>query len=143
MQSPRPGPGMVATMSRNKSAIFLHLVWAAWDRLPMMDPAIEDAVHRCIEAEARQLGCAVLALNGTPQSHASPGGGTRHARRGVVGEAGEGSLCPPGQHAFTAGRLLQKAGELRRLQRQPLGDSDDCGLYPKPTAAPPHGHPRR
>ncbi len=53
-------------MRRNKLALFVHLVWATWDRLPLLTPDIERRVHRNIEAEAQGLGCAVLALNGMP-----------------------------------------------------------------------------
>ena len=52
-------------MRRNKLALYLHLVWATWDRLPLITPDIERRLHRNIESEARGMGCTVLALNGT------------------------------------------------------------------------------
>ncbi len=52
-------------MRRNKLAVFLHLVWTTCDRLPLITPEIERALHRCIEGEARAMGCDVLAVNGT------------------------------------------------------------------------------
>jgi putative transposase len=52
-------------MRRNKLALYLHLVWATWDRLPLITPQMERRLHRCIESEARDQKCAVLALNGT------------------------------------------------------------------------------
>lgn len=51
-------------MRRNKLALFLHLVWATWDRLPLLTPDIERRLYRNIESEAQKLGCTVLALNG-------------------------------------------------------------------------------
>ncbi len=51
-------------MRRNKLALYLHLVWATWDRQPLVTPEIEKSVYRNIESEARGLGCTVLALNG-------------------------------------------------------------------------------
>jgi REP element-mobilizing transposase RayT len=54
-------------MRRNKLALFLHLVWATWDRLPLITPRIERDLYRCIEDEARGKGCTVLALNGTDE----------------------------------------------------------------------------
>lgn len=51
-------------MRRNKLALYLHLVWATWDRLPLITPEIERRLYRCIESEARDEGCTVLALNG-------------------------------------------------------------------------------
>ena len=53
-------------MRRNKLALYLHLVWSTWDRLPMVTPQIERRLYRCIESEARDQGCTVLALNGVP-----------------------------------------------------------------------------
>ena len=51
-------------MRRNKLQLYLHLVWATWDRLPLILPAWERRLYREIEAEARGMGCLVLALNG-------------------------------------------------------------------------------
>ena len=52
-------------MRRNELALYIHLVWATWDRLPLVTHDIERLVHRCIESQARDQGCVVLALNGT------------------------------------------------------------------------------
>jgi REP element-mobilizing transposase RayT len=51
-------------MRRNKLAVFLHLVWATWDRVPLITPQVERELHRCIHTEVEQQGCTVLALNG-------------------------------------------------------------------------------
>ncbi|MGC1378062.1 MAG: IS200/IS605 family transposase [Anaerolineales bacterium] len=53
-------------MRRNKLALYLHLVWATWDRQPLLTPEIERRVYRNIESEARGMGCTVLAINGMP-----------------------------------------------------------------------------
>jgi REP element-mobilizing transposase RayT len=50
---------------RNKLVLYVHLVWATWDRLPIITPEIERRLFRNIESEAARHGCAVLALNGT------------------------------------------------------------------------------
>ena len=52
-------------MRRNKLALYLHLVWATWDRLPLITPDVERRLHSNIESEAQKQGCNVLALNGT------------------------------------------------------------------------------
>jgi REP element-mobilizing transposase RayT len=52
-------------MRRNKLALYLHVVWATWDRLPLINPEIERRLLRNIESEAQGLGCSVLAINGT------------------------------------------------------------------------------
>jgi REP element-mobilizing transposase RayT len=53
-------------MRRNKLSLFVHLVWATWDRAPLLTPEIERAVWRCVESEAVRMGCHVLAINGMP-----------------------------------------------------------------------------
>jgi len=53
-------------MRRNMLRLYLHLVWATWDRLPMIEPAIERRLYRNIESEAKGMRCDVLALNGMP-----------------------------------------------------------------------------
>ena len=55
-------------MRQNKLASYLHLVWATWNRLPLITPEIERRLHRHIESEAQTQGCVVLAINGT-QDH--------------------------------------------------------------------------
>jgi len=52
-------------MRHNKLAVYLHLVWATWDRLPLITADIERRLYRNIESEAQKLGCIVLAINGT------------------------------------------------------------------------------
>jgi putative transposase len=56
----------VTIMRRNKLALYLHLVWATWDRLPLIDPDLERPLHRMIASLAQDHGCRVLALNGMP-----------------------------------------------------------------------------
>jgi putative transposase len=53
-------------LRRNKLRLYLHLVWATWDRLPLISDALERRLFRCIEAEAHSLDVRVLALNGMP-----------------------------------------------------------------------------
>jgi REP element-mobilizing transposase RayT len=53
-------------MSRSKSEIYLHLVWATWKRQSLVTSDIERAVYRCIEQQAIGLKCNVLAIGGMP-----------------------------------------------------------------------------
>jgi REP element-mobilizing transposase RayT len=46
-------------------ALYIHLVWTTWDRLPLITTAIERPAHRSIAQEIVRCGCKVLALNGT------------------------------------------------------------------------------
>ncbi len=50
-------------MPRDTLAIYVHLVWATWDRLPLITPEIERPLHRVIASEAQKMGCTLLALN--------------------------------------------------------------------------------
>ena len=52
-------------MRRNKLALYVHLVWATWDRLPLIKPEVERRLLRNIESEAQEPGCTVLAINCT------------------------------------------------------------------------------
>ena len=52
-------------MRRNRLCLYVHLVWATWDRLATITPEIERQLHRNIDREASRNGCAILALNGT------------------------------------------------------------------------------
>ncbi len=56
-------------MRRNKLALYVHLVWATWDRLPLITPDIERRLYRCIEKEVQDMGGVVFALNGA-EDHA-------------------------------------------------------------------------
>jgi putative transposase len=48
-----------------KLTIHVHLVWATWERAPLITATIERDLYRIIESEAREQGCSVIALNGT------------------------------------------------------------------------------
>ncbi len=53
-------------MRRDALALYIHLVWATWDRLPLITPEIERPLHRVIASEAQKMGCVLLALNSVP-----------------------------------------------------------------------------
>ncbi|GBD08656.1 hypothetical protein HRbin22_00897 [Candidatus Thermoflexus japonica] len=53
-------------MRRDTVAVYIHLVWATWDRLPLITPPIERSLHRIIASEAQKMGCTLLALNSVP-----------------------------------------------------------------------------
>jgi len=48
----------------NQLDLYIHFVWATWDRLPLITPAIERRLYRAMQAEALTHGCTVRALNG-------------------------------------------------------------------------------
>ena len=51
-------------MRRAGVAVYVHLVWATWDRLPLLVGEIERRVHRAIAATCVELGAEVVALGG-------------------------------------------------------------------------------
>ena len=53
-------------MSMKCISVYLHLVWATWDRMMWIEPAIERRIYRMIVSATRNLGCITLAINGMP-----------------------------------------------------------------------------
>jgi putative transposase len=44
--------------------LYLHLVWATWDRLPLITSDVEVAIHACIADKCRELKCEPIAVGG-------------------------------------------------------------------------------
>lgn len=53
-------------MRRSKTGLYVHFVWATFQRLPLVAPTIEEPLYRCILAEANKLKLELLALGGMP-----------------------------------------------------------------------------
>ena len=53
-------------MSQKRHALYLHLVWATWDRYPFIQTQLERTIYRVISNQAIKLGCKVIAINGMP-----------------------------------------------------------------------------
>lgn len=51
-------------MRETRVAVFVHLVWGTWDRLPLLVGDREREVYRCIEETCRASAVEVLALGG-------------------------------------------------------------------------------
>ena len=51
-------------MRKPYAQLYVHLVWATWDRLPLIDRALQPRIYRCIQAEALNLGCEFGAIGG-------------------------------------------------------------------------------
>jgi len=47
-----------------KVAVFVHLVWGTWDRLPLLTGEIERAVYRSFEAKCVELRATLVAVGG-------------------------------------------------------------------------------
>ena len=52
-------------MRQNKLRVYVHFVWATWDRVPFISEKVERELYRYIQGVCQKLGCDVLALNGT------------------------------------------------------------------------------
>jgi len=44
--------------------LYLHLVWATWDRLPLITPAIEPNLYAAMAKKCEDLGCQLIAIGG-------------------------------------------------------------------------------
>lgn len=53
-------------MRRNKLEVYVHFVWATWDRLPLVTPEIERDVYRYISTVSEDDKCDALAIGGMP-----------------------------------------------------------------------------
>jgi putative transposase len=51
-------------MRRNFTQLYVHLVWATWDRLPLITPDLQQPIYNVIAAECKQMGCHVVAIGG-------------------------------------------------------------------------------
>ncbi|MDF0555757.1 IS200/IS605 family transposase [Kamptonema sp. UHCC 0994] len=51
-------------MRANFTQLYLHFVWATWDRLPLITPDIQEFIYAAIIGECNQLGCTVIAVGG-------------------------------------------------------------------------------
>jgi putative transposase len=45
--------------------LYCHLVWATWDRMPLIPSHVEPRLYGAIESKARELRCTPIALGGT------------------------------------------------------------------------------
>jgi putative transposase len=46
--------------------LFLHCVWATWDRLPLLTQELEQPIHSAIKAKCDELKCELIAIGGMP-----------------------------------------------------------------------------
>lgn len=51
-------------MRRIRLAVFVHLVWATWDRLPLITIPIQQEIYRAIGAKCEELHAELIALGG-------------------------------------------------------------------------------
>ena len=44
--------------------LYVHLVWATWDRLPLIRPEVQAGIYGCIQEQAQKRKCDVMAIGG-------------------------------------------------------------------------------
>ena len=44
--------------------LYLHCVWATWDRMPLITPDVETQLYAVLAGKCRELGCTPLAIGG-------------------------------------------------------------------------------
>jgi putative transposase len=53
-------------MRATHTELYVHLVWATWDRMPLIAQEIEARLYAAMATKCRELGCEPLAIGGTP-----------------------------------------------------------------------------
>ncbi len=53
-------------MRQNKLRVFVHFVWATWDRQPLITEAIENDLYRYVQGVCEEHQSPVLAIGGMP-----------------------------------------------------------------------------
>lgn len=51
-------------MKGNFIQLYVHCVWATWDRLPLITPEIQPIIYAEIIRQSEKLGCTAIALGG-------------------------------------------------------------------------------
>jgi putative transposase len=51
-------------MRHPKARLYVHLVWATWDRAPLITPEVQDRIYPVMQHQASRLGVQILAIGG-------------------------------------------------------------------------------
>lgn len=46
--------------------LYVHCVWATWDRLPLITPDVERRLYAAVAAKCHDLNCELIAIGGMP-----------------------------------------------------------------------------
>src|SRR5258708_7826599 len=57
--------GLADKRAMGRIEMFAHVVWATWQRRPLVDESVERRLHGAIAAKCRRMGCDVLAVGST------------------------------------------------------------------------------
>jgi putative transposase len=51
-------------MRQAYTQLYVHLVWATWDRMPLVLPRFREGIYGCIQEQVKKHGCEVVAIGG-------------------------------------------------------------------------------
>ncbi|MBV9469403.1 MAG: IS200/IS605 family transposase [Abitibacteriaceae bacterium] len=51
-------------MPKSCTYVYVHFVWATWDRQPFITPDIEEPIYQCIAEKCHELQCGLLVIGG-------------------------------------------------------------------------------
>lgn len=51
-------------MRRSLNRVYIHCVWATWDRLPLITPHLQQQIYTSILNKCQEMNCEVLAIGG-------------------------------------------------------------------------------
>ena len=54
----------MCAMRRSLVRVYIHIIWATWDRAPLLTPAIRQLVHRALARRALDMGCSDVTVGG-------------------------------------------------------------------------------
>ncbi|HEY8602497.1 MAG TPA: IS200/IS605 family transposase [Thermomicrobiales bacterium] len=84
-----------------QAAVYIHLVWATWERRSLLNGEFEQRIHRSIAATAEELKAKVIAIGGTDDhTHLLVQLPTSLSIAELV-QRGKGSSAHLATHAFT------------------------------------------
>jgi REP element-mobilizing transposase RayT len=51
-------------LRESKTYLYMHIVWATWDRLPLLVGEVKSIAYQCIERECEAMKVTVMAIGG-------------------------------------------------------------------------------
>jgi REP-associated tyrosine transposase len=52
-------------MATSCNHVYVHFVWATWDRVPLITPEREAAIYACVASKCREFRCKLVEIGGT------------------------------------------------------------------------------
>ncbi len=98
-------------MADNYLRLYVHFVWATWDRLPLIEPAWESALYHEIHSEVHEMGAKVLELGGIENHlHLLLRFTATHSMAGLIKQIKGSSAFFVNRHGFTHNHFKWQGG---------------------------------